>query len=111
VNIHPYTQRGEKYLGRGVIFQKRKENKKTLTLSSLSKKPQPPSHRFFLKKGAATTPLKKENRDHSLERESPLHLPISQTQQKRTPFNLQKPPYRLSSGVAGEAFVFFFPSS
>jgi hypothetical protein len=50
VNIEPYTQRGEKYSGRGVIFQKRRENKKTLTLSSLSKKPQPPSHLFLKKK-------------------------------------------------------------
>jgi hypothetical protein len=39
-----------------------------------------------------------------------FHLPISQTQQKRTPFNLQKPPYKLSSGVAEEAFVSSFPS-
>jgi hypothetical protein len=104
-----YIHREEKNIQEGGNFSEKKGKQKNPNPILSSKEAVATLSSFFFKKMSShPTPLKKGNRDHSLERELPLHLPISQTQQKRTSFDLQKPPYRLSSCVTGEAFVFFF---
>ena len=86
MNIQLYTQRGEKYLGRGIIFQKKKEKKKNPNPILSSKEVVATLSSFlFKKKRCSCYSLKKKKTEITLLNESRLSISPSHRPSRRGP--------------------------